>query len=260
MFLLFFHAIARAEEPSPRVWIFNGIPGDDPHLTFFEKNLAKLKQTLVSRYQIREDHLRIYFGPQNAGYTGICSKEQLLAACKDITQLTKAEPTTPVWLIFLGHANKYAGGAMFNLPGPDLTARELGQALADTDPRSPMTIFFTTTAAEPFMKHLARANRIISTASRSSDDECETEYPSAFLAALESEESDANDDGKISLLELHLATRARVLAIYEQGKFMVKETALLDGDGDGRGTQRPAKIDAEPASQRFLNRTKTPFQ
>lgn len=260
IFLFLSHFASRAGESSPHVWIFNGIPGDDPHLQFFEKNLTELKKTWISRFQVKEENLHVYFGPQNAGYTGICSRENILAACKDITAQTKREPDTPVILIFLGHANKYPGGAMFNIPGPDLSARELGQALAETDPRCPMTVFFTTTAAEPFMKHLARPNRMIVTASRTADDECETEYPTAFLAALNSESSDANVDGKLSLLELHLATRARVLQIYEQGKFMVKETALLDGDGDGRGTQRPAALDADPAAQRFLNRTKTPFQ
>jgi hypothetical protein len=258
--VILFHASLRAADTSPHVWIFNGIPGDDPHLAFFEKNIAKLKKTLISRYQVREENVRVYFGSANAGYSGICSRENMLAACNDITQLTKAEPEAPVWIILLGHANKYAGGSMFNIPGPDISAREIGTALADTDPRSPMTVFITTTAAEPFMKHLAHPNRIVCTASRTADDECETEYPTAFLDALESEDSDVNQDGKLSLLELHLATRARVLQIYEKGRFMVKETSLLDGDSDGRGTQRPSIIDSEPAAQRFLNRTKATFQ
>ena len=37
--------------------------------------------------------------------------------------------------------------------------------------------------------------------------------------------------------------------IYEKQGFMIKEHAQLDGNGDGRGTQRPAPLDAEPAQK-----------
>lgn len=46
-----------------------------------------------------------------------------------------------------------------------------------------------------------------------------------------------------------------MLGVYQTGPFIVQEAALLDGDGDGRGTQRPAPIDREGAAKRFFTLT-----
>jgi len=52
----------------------------------------------------------------------------------------------------------------------------------------------------------------------------------------------------VSVTELFLACHAHVQQIYGRGGYMIKEHAQLDGNGDGRATQRPSPADAEPAA------------
>jgi hypothetical protein len=248
MLLILATRLAAASGAAPVVWIFNGIPGDDPHKEFYEKNLASLKAALRDRHGIPEQDIRIYYGPEAGGYAGICTRERMLEQCRLITDHARQPGARPVWIILMGHANPYPGGAMFNLAGPDISAKELGTALAGADSATPMTVWITTTCGAPFLKALAKPGRIVCSASSPQDAENETEFPHAFVATLADDATDANQDGLASVTEIFVATNARVLRVYEQGGFIVKEHAQLDGDGDGRGTSRPAAIDAGPAS------------
>src|SRR5688500_356890 len=63
----------------PRVWIFNGTPGDDEHHLFYEKNLASLRKSLTERFGIPADRMTVLYGPKSAGYDGPCNREALLA-------------------------------------------------------------------------------------------------------------------------------------------------------------------------------------
>ena len=246
--------------PPPLVWVFNGIPGDDPHKVFYEKNLAALKAALRDQHGIPEADIRIYYGPERSGYAGICTRERMLEQCAAITAHTRKPGARPVWIILMGHANAYPAGAMFNLAGPDVSAKEFAAALADAGPATPLTVWITTTCGGPFLKALAKPGRIVVSASNPQDAENETEFPHAFVAALADPATDADNDRFVSVTELFVATNARVLAIYEKGGFIVKEHAQLDGDGDGRGTSRPAAIDANPASRQGLPGTSGKFQ
>jgi hypothetical protein len=252
--------LSAAAAPVPKVWIFNGIPGDDPHKAFYQKNLADLRKSLTARHGIAAGDIRVFYGPENAGYDGICTRERLIGECAAIVEHTKQPDARPVWIILMGHANFYPGGAMFNLAGPDVSARELGTALAGANPATPMVVWVTTTCGAPFLKALAKPGRIVCTASSQQDPENETEFPHAFVAALKDEETDANSDNFLSVTELFVATNARVLQIYDRGGFIVREHAQLDGDGDGRGTSRPATVDSTPASKQGLPIQSTPFQ
>ena len=57
---------------------------------------------------------------------------------------------------------------------------------------------------------------------------------------------------RLSLLEIFNACNAGVKEFYDAGHFIQRERAMLDGNGDRRGTQRPAREDAEPASRVYF--------
>ena len=76
----------------------------------------------------------------------------------------------------------------------------------------------------------------------------ETLFGECLLSALENPRTDANKDQALSLTEIFLATRAEVLGRYKDRGFILTEHAGLDGDGDGRATQRPAENDATAAA------------
>lgn len=234
---------------TPRVWIFNGTPGDDEHHEFYEQNLASLRKSLTERFAVPSDHITVLYGPKSAGYDGACTRETMLAELAKIVTHTQQPDSEPVWIIMEGHANLITGGAMFNLPGPDLSLREIAEALKDCSKTVPLVMLNTTTASADIVRHFSAPGRFIITATSVGDAESETEFPRSLAEVLGADASDTNRDGVLSLTEIFLATNARVLAAYEKDKWIVKEHAQLDGNGDGKATQRPAVEDAEPADR-----------
>jgi len=234
----------------PKVWIFNGTPGDDEHHAFYEHNLGRLRAAFLERLSISPQNLTVLYGPKSAGYDGVCNKENLLAAIAD--GVKAASDTQPVWMIFEGHSNPTDAGANFNLAGPDITARELRQAFEATKPNAQLVILFTTSSSGRFMRWIAGPGRLVVTATLEDEEDNETEYPYVLADVLENPASDADHDGKLTLLEIFNACNAGVKAVYDAGHFMQRERAMLDGNGDRRGTQRPAREDAEPASRVYF--------
>jgi len=243
----------RADEA--RVWIFAGLPGDDEHHQAFEKTLGLMKKGFVTHCGVAPEHCTIYYGPKSAGYAGEGSKENILAALKEIAALSHSSPQTPQWLIFVGHAHAVDGGSMLNLPGPDLSTFDFGRALAEINPATPLNLIFTHTAAFPFLKAASGPGRVIISATSPKDLENETEFPGCLAEVLNDPAADANKDGHLDMVEIFRATHERVLARYQAEKLIVREACLLDGDGDGQGTQRPADKDAIPAAGRFFTLT-----
>lgn len=244
--------VAPVSAGDDRVWIFAGLPGDAEHHAYFEKMLGSMKTAFTTRLGIRPENLVIYYGPKEAGYAGEATREAVLGAVKTIAETGKQSPGIAQWVFFIGHANTISGGAQLNLPGPDLTSMDLSTALEACDPKSPLTLFFTHTASAPFIRPLAKPGRVVITANTPGEEDNETDFPSALAESLNAATSDADKDGKLDATEIFQATRERVLAGYKKGGYIVKEAALLDGDGDGKGTQRPAEADANPAKNRFF--------
>ena len=234
----------------PKIWIFGGDPGDEEHHALYQKHLTSLRKIFNTTYGIAAKDLKIFYGPKDAGYDGVCTKEAFLAELKQAAAATREK--TPVWIILQGHANSIPGGVLFNLPGADASAREIGEALEGAAPETPMVILATTAASEQYLRPLAAPGRIVITANSSGDPENQTDFPLALTTALEAKETDADHDGVVSVTELFKACHARIEAMCAKEGFMVREHPQMDGNGDGRATRRPAIVDAEPASKTGL--------
>jgi hypothetical protein len=237
---------------SARVWIFAGTPGDEAHHAEFEKLLGGLRRTFTTRFAIPKTHLTVLYGPKGAGYDGPCTKENLARELALMVELAKNEEEGPFWVILVGHANTVAGGSKFNLPEKDISASEFGRHLADLRPGAPLVLWATTTSSYPFLRAVSAPGRVVVSANNRKDIENETLFPHAFAAALQSPESDLNGDARLSVAELFLATKSAILKRYENEDLIVKEHAVLDGNGDGYGTMRPSRKDAEGAILHLL--------
>jgi hypothetical protein len=254
--LIALHLVAStAMAGNERVWIFTGIPGDQEHHADFEKTLGSLKSAFTTQLGVPPTNLAIYYGPKDAGYAGEATRDNVVAAIKAAASISKKSPETPQWFIFIGHAHKIRGGAQINLPGPDLNSIELAALLADFNPASPITLVFTHTASAPFLRPLAAPGRVVITATAPGGIENETEFPAALAETLADPTSNVNNDSRLDAAEILIATKERVLKVYQSENLIVREAALLDGDGDGRGTQRPAEADATTAAKYFFNLT-----
>ena len=156
-------------------------------------------------------------------------------------------------MIFIGHGTFDGKEAKFNLAGPDLSAKELSRQLGSV--KRPVILVNSTSSSAPFMNELANSNRIVVTATKSGYEENYARFGKFFARSVADLEADLDHDGQVSLLEAFLMASRQVDDFYKNEKRLATEHALLDDNGDGKGTPasffrgvRPAK-EAEDAAK-----------
>lgn len=161
-------------------------------------------------------------------------------ATPDLDRLRLALETEPrdgpaeLWLVLIGHGTFDGATARFNLRGPDLTPAELAGWLAPF--RRPLVVINTASASAPFLAALAGPDRVVITATRSGYEQNATRFGRFLARAIADPEADLDRDGQTSLLEAFLMASAQVKEFYATENRLATEHALLDDNGDGRGT------------------------
>ncbi len=141
---------------------------------------------------------------------------------------------TPLWLIMIGHGTFDGKDAKFNLEGPDLSASDLAASLREFT--RPLVLIHCASASGAFLTALSATNRVVVTATRSGFEQNYVRFGRAMAAAISDLESDLDHDGQVSLLEAFLSAAYRVFDFYKSDGRMLTEHALLDDNGDGKGT------------------------
>jgi hypothetical protein len=98
----------------------------------------------------------------------------------------------------------------------------------------------TASASGPFVEALAGPGRTIVTATRSGSQQYSTLFGGFFVEALTSEAADTDKNRRVSILEAFNAARREVAEAYKREGIMLTEHAMLDDNGDGKGTLEPA--------------------
>ncbi len=225
---------------TPQVWIFSGHPGDREHDELFHQRVNRLLSILNENYGVPTQDCRVLVGEE-------CRAEPLHAAIGDASRALLAG--APVWMFFFGHANPTPRGANYNLVGPDVSSEELGRWMEPLKGPAPLVVFFTTSCGGTFLRPLAGPGHVLVTATQPRREINETLFPDALLDALEARESDADGDGKTSVLELFRAILPRVAQRFSEQELAQTEHALLDGNGDGNGSSEPASAEIPEASR-----------
>jgi len=230
----------------PEVWLFCGVPGDKAHYEKYALLLEKLGRTFSDRFGLSPERVRVWYDQAAIpDARGILTRERLAEECARIVR--RSEAGAPVWLFFFGHSHRLRGDVQYNLPGPDITGRELRDLLAGASGKAPLVMFWATSSSDRYVRFLVGKRRVIVSATARIDKENEPDFPAALLRALETEETDANGDGLLSVTEIFRQTKLVGKAMYDSEKLIQTEHAALDGDGDGRATLRPSRRDAQGA-------------
>ena len=140
-----------------------------------------------------------------------------------------------LYVVLIGHGSFDGIDAKFNLMGPDLEAAEWDALLS----RLPGRLVFvnTTSTSFPFLERLSGRGRTIVTATESAVQRYDTVFPEFFVAAFVDPAADRDKDGRVSMLEAFEFASFGVRQWYQQRGRLATERALLDDNGDGRGTE-----------------------
>jgi hypothetical protein len=221
------------------VIIVTGASGEPKYATSFHSAGSALVDALVTRHGLAPEDV-IYLAEDPARDTaridGKSSKEEIGRAIARVSGRTRAGDR--VLLVLIGHGSHAGSDSRFNLPGPDLTAAELGVMLQPLSTIQ-VAVVNAASASGDFLPTLSGKNRVVITATKSSYERNETLFPRYFVAAFTTPGADTDKDERVSLLEAFVYAKREVARAYETDTRLPTEHAMLDDDGDRRGSPEP---------------------
>ena len=164
------------------------------------------------------------------------TRENVEEAFRDIAE--RAGPSDQVFILLIGHGTTRDGEALFNLPGPDMSAVDFARLLGSL-PTQKVAFVNAASSSGDFLAALSGPNRTVITATRSGHEKNETIFARFFVEAYAGEGADADKDERVSVLEAFNFARREVARVYESDGLLLTEHALLDDDGDGEGSGDP---------------------
>lgn len=157
---------------------------------------------------------------------------------------------------YMGQANIVSDTLRLNLPGPDITHKQLAEWINGIKASS-MLIVLDCPGAGLAVKAVTGRDRIIIGAC-TADQHYSTQFSEYFVPALVDERSDTDEDGRISLLEAFTSASRSVDDFYRRQSLLTTETPVLEDNADGIPSRQPwrykqDKMDGLVASRLFLS-------
>lgn len=162
--------------------------------------------------------------------------EEIRTVLAELARLVR--PGDDLFVLLIGHGSATGTGPRLNIPGPDLTADTLRDALGEIEARYTVVVNGASSSA-PFIDALTGPGRVIVTATKSGAERLSTVFPEHLLDALKAQAGDLDKDGRVSVLESFVYARNKTAEWYDGQGLLATEHALLDDNGDGRGTREP---------------------
>jgi hypothetical protein len=251
--VLAFAVPARAQQAS-HLLVIVGLSGDLENADRFHQWAVTLVDAARGRYAMPAGSV-IYLGEDPsrdpAHISGRSTREGITEAIGRFA--AEARPGDRVFIVLIGHGASATAGARFNLPGPDLTAPEYAKLLDRLSAQS-VVVANTASASGGFVAALTGKDRAIITATKTDGEKNQTRFGEYFTTAFAAAESDADTDkdGRVSVLEAFLWARARVVDSYKRDGQLLTEHAVLDDNGDGKGSDAPGQPGGDGALARTL--------
>jgi hypothetical protein len=176
----------------------------------------------------RADLVSSIIGQQATDQSDKATIQQLLETQSD------SESSSPLWIVLIGHGTWNGATANFNLAGPDVSAKELDQWLSSVS--RPTIVINGASCSSPFIDRLSGPDRVIVTATRSGSEQNYTRFRETIASAFGDPAADLNHDEAVSVREAFIKAVAETEAFYRSQGRLVSEHALLDDNGDRRGS------------------------
>jgi len=138
------------------------------------------------------------------------------------------------WLVLIGHGTNDRTAAKFNLKGPDISADAISKAISKVNAK--WLIIDCSSSSGPFINALSGPNRVVITGTKSGSEQNYARFGEFLSKSIADPSTDLDHDDGVSILEAFLAASNRVVQFYENEGRLASEQALLDDNGDSRGT------------------------
>ncbi|HVC95070.1 MAG TPA: hypothetical protein VND64_15345 [Pirellulales bacterium] len=243
-----------------RALIVCGLAGDAEHRKLFAETVEKLYAGLTTRLGFAAGEVTVLFSDEAVEKDGPAIKASRGGATRELLTEVAAtlertiEPDDTLWVFVLGHAHYDGRASWLNLPGSDVNQLEFGKLFSPIHCRE-QAFFITTAASGFFLKPLSAPGRIVVAATEPDLEVNETMFPHKLAKALTEPppmaQFDVDGDGRATLLDAYLWAARETAQEYAGSELLATEHAVLDDDGDGRGTEVQADYLSEELGGRL---------
>jgi len=238
--LLLLAGAARAQAGRPHIVLIVGASGEPQYADAFHKAALAIADAARTRFAVPDSDVVWLAEDTTRAPKRIAARSTRENVERALgTLATRVAPGDQVWIVLIGHGSSEGDSPRFNLPGPDLTAADFARLLA---PFAKQSVAFVdaTSASADFAKALAGPNRAIVTATKVAGERNATRFARYFADALATGAADLDKDGGISLLEAFTYAQRETARSYEAENHLQTEHAVLEDDGDGVASDKPA--------------------
>ena len=223
--------IGIAQEPEPSLQsarqeliVVIGAPGTDEYRATFE--------SWAARWKVAAERAAADFTMIGAVEHSAADFEELSAA---LAASIAVETTEPLWIVFIGHGTFDGRTASLNLNGPDISSQQMAEMLRPA--KRPIAFITCASSSSPFINALSAPDRIVISATKDGNQIQYSRFGDAMSQAISGLDADISRDGQTSLLEAWLFASRRTAEFYLTDGRLATEHALLDDNGDSKGTR-----------------------
>lgn len=208
--------------PTHEILLIVGAPGEPEYATGFTKAAEQWKSA--------SEATNVYLTTIGLDSSDTKDRDLIQQYLRD----SETSGSTPLWIVYLGHGTFSSRDNLINLRGPDLALATITEWLEPFE--RPLIFVHGGSASAPFITALSGPNRIVITATRSSEEINYTRFGEYFARSLSLKSADLNQDDQISILEAFLFASDLSQKFYQEHGRLATEHALIDDNGDGAGT------------------------
>jgi hypothetical protein len=225
-------SVSNRQHPGRRMCIVVGAPGEaefGAQFVTWSEAWKALEKSASLAWIGRADAVEGQLSETISEPASASDKERLLDwIAKD------SESHAEHWIVLMGHGTHDPASTKFNLRGPDITAEEIAKAIDGK--AGTWIVIVCASSSGPFLSKLSGPNRVVITATKSGAEQNFSRFGKYLSEAIADPDSDLDHDRSLSVLEAFLAASDRVSKYYRDEGLLATEQALLDDNGDGRGT------------------------
>lgn len=232
-----------ARAVTQHVILVTGIAGDAFYAKRFVSRAEALRDALSSGQGVGDEHLTWLRGDGEAAERA--TREHVIGAIARLSDV--AAPEDQIAFVYIGHASARGQQLKLNLPGPDLPIGDLDAALRGLEARRTLVVL-AAPASGAFVSALSATNRIIIAATANASENQQPQFAGPFARTFADSSTDLDKDRRVSVLEAYLQASAEVRRTYQRDGLIVVEHAVLDDNGDGKGSQLAIGEDILPGA------------
>lgn len=199
------------------VTVIQGLGGNEHYAGQFDAQTENL--TRAAKMLTAKDRVTVLNGKQ-------ATRENILAHFRELEKSAASGDRLALFLI--GHGSYDGRQYKFNIPGPDLTGKDIGDILKAC-PAKRQLLVNTSSASGALLKELKSDSRIIITATRNGTERIAPHFGSYFVAALSDYSADTNKNNAISAEEAFSYAERRTRDYFKNEGHLATEHPQLEG-------------------------------